>query len=132
MIGGDGKGPQKADPSPALERIQRSFSNGIPDWSLLLLGISFTPLLAAFFINLWKQPEYQFFPQALAAAAFLGWDRLREISRSMQGGKTLPAVVCLLLSLVLIMTGQKLSQALCIWESGRSTAPIRPPTRIPS
>ena len=102
MIGGDGKGPQKADPSPALERIQRSFSNGIPDWSLLLLGISFTPLLAAFFINLWKQPEYQFFPQALAAAAFLGWDRLREISRSMQGGKTLPAVVCLLLSLVLL------------------------------
>ncbi|MBE2202880.1 MAG: exosortase U [Chthoniobacterales bacterium] len=55
-------------------------------WPLMLLAFGFAPLLATFFLNLWKLPEYQFFPQALAAAVFLAWDRWREIPRPMQAG----------------------------------------------
>lgn len=36
------------------------------------------PLMVAFGANLWKMPEYRFFPQALGAALFLAWVRLRD------------------------------------------------------
>lgn len=63
-----------------------ALSSLLPHWPLFLLGFGFAPLLATFFLNLWKLPEYQFFPQALAAAGFLAWDRMREVSRPLNGG----------------------------------------------
>ncbi|MEI6492194.1 MAG: exosortase U [Verrucomicrobiota bacterium] len=74
----------------------------LPGWSLVLLGFGFAPLLATFFFDLWKQPEYQFFPQALAAAAFLAWDRLREVPRPMRGGHMALTAAFLFLSFVLL------------------------------
>lgn len=47
-------------------------------WFCMAAAIAFAPLLAAFFVNLWSVPEYEFFPQALAAAGFLAWSRLRQ------------------------------------------------------
>src|SRR6266853_5443943 len=44
----------------------------------LLLALGYAPLLCAFFLNLWARPHYQFFPLALAGAAFLAWTRLKE------------------------------------------------------
>ena len=82
----------------------------LPPWSLVLLGFGFAPLLAAFFIGLWKQPEYQFFPQALAAAAFLAWDRLKEVPRPMSGGHPALTATFLLLSFV------SLGLALLFWS----------------
>ena len=73
-----------------------------PLWALVLLGCSFVPLLAAFFFDLWKQPEYQFFPQALAAAAFLAWDRLRDLPRPMRGGNAAPTAASLIISFALL------------------------------
>ncbi len=47
-------------------------------WLILAVTAALLPLLWDFFANLWRIPEYQFFPQALAAAGFLAWVRLRE------------------------------------------------------
>ena len=69
-----------------------------PRWNLVLLGFGFVPLLVVFFLNLWKLPEYQFFPQALAGAGFLAWDRLREVSRPMVGGPPSLSAALLLVS----------------------------------
>ena len=44
-----------------------------------LLLLSQVPLLNKFFADLWSREEYQFFPIAILAAAYLAWDRLREI-----------------------------------------------------
>ena len=74
------------------------------------MGFGFAPLLVAFFFDLWKQPEYQFFPQALAAAAFLAWDRLRELPRPMRGGNEALTAAILLLSFTL------LALALVFWS----------------
>ncbi|MCX6971934.1 MAG: exosortase U [Verrucomicrobia bacterium] len=103
-------GSRRTDPSPPAEKILAGGSPGIPHWCLVLLGFGFTPLLATFFFNLWKQPEYQFFPQALAAAGFLAWDRLREVPRGMLRGKPAPAAVLLLLSLTM------LALAVLVWS----------------
>ena len=74
---------QSRSPIPA-DNIRTPSS--IPGWSLGLLGFGFAPLLGVFFLNRWKLPEYQFFPQALAGAGVLAWDRLREVPRPMVGG----------------------------------------------
>ncbi len=74
-----------------------AFSAILPHWPLFLLGFGFAPLLATFFLNLWKLPEYQFFPQALAAAGFLAWDRMREVPRPLNGGY--PALTAALISI---------------------------------
>lgn len=76
--------------------------SGINRWSLLLLGFGFLPLLVTFFLNLWKQPEYQFFPQALAGAGFLAWDRLREVPRPFVGGRPAPGIALLLFSFAVL------------------------------
>jgi len=44
--------------------------------SLLVLGQF--PLGVKFFEELWSRPQYQFFPVAILAAVYIGWDRLRE------------------------------------------------------
>lgn len=44
------------------------------------VGLGFATILAAFFLNLWRIPEYEFFPQALLGAAFLAWLRAREVA----------------------------------------------------
>jgi exosortase len=44
--------------------------------SLLILGQF--PLGVKFFQELWSRPQYQFFPVAILAAGYIGWDRLRD------------------------------------------------------
>ena len=51
-----------------------------------LLAFGFAPLLLEFFANLWGRPHYQFFPMALAGAAFLAWSRLKEVSEPCEPG----------------------------------------------
>lgn len=46
-------------------------------------------------------PEYQFFPQALAAAAFLAWVRLREASGEFFPGNPIPGLSALAVAAVL-------------------------------
>lgn len=97
----------------SAERVERADHSGLSApayWSLALIGFGFLPLLATFFINLWKQPEYQFFPQALAAAGFLAWDRLREVPRPMSAGRHAPGALLLLASFLL------LGLAVLIWS----------------
>src|SRR5438270_11891556 len=53
---------------------------------LILFVAGFVPLLGAFFVNLWERPHYQFFPLALAAAAFLAWSRFKETPRPLEPG----------------------------------------------
>lgn len=84
--------------------------SSIPRWSLGLLGFGFAPLLVQFFLNLWKLPEYQFFPQALAGAGFLAWDRLREVPRPMIGGHPALGAALLLFSFA------ALALAVFIWS----------------
>jgi exosortase len=103
-------GGGRTDAAPPAENLRPPRAPGIPHWCLALLGFGFAPLLATFFFNLWKQPEYQFFPQALAAAGFLAWDRLRGIPRPMPRGKPAPAAVLLLVSLIL------LALAVLVWS----------------
>lgn len=69
---------------------------------MVLVGLAFAPLLLTFFQNLWRQPEYQFFPQALAAAGFLAWDRLREVPRPMGPGSALVTAGLLFPALALL------------------------------
>jgi len=71
-------------------------------WALCLIGFGFAPLVLAFFCNLWKQPEYQFFPQALAGAGFLAWSRLGEVPRPLRGGKPTAGGFLLLVSFALL------------------------------
>ncbi len=84
--------------------------NPIPRSSLGLLGFGFLPLLVLFFLHLWNLPEYQFFPQALAGAGFLAWDRLREVPRPMAGGH--PALGTALL----VFSFAALALAVFIWS----------------
>jgi hypothetical protein len=51
-----------------------------------LLAFGFAPLLLEFFANLWGRPHYQFFPMALAGAAFLAWSRLKEVTEPCEPG----------------------------------------------
>jgi exosortase len=55
-----------------------------------LFALGFVPLLWAFFLNLWARPHYQFFPLALAGAAFLAWSRIKEAPRPHEPGAPLP------------------------------------------
>src|SRR6266446_6359210 len=60
-------------PGPSQAR-----KTGMTFWNGLLLALGYAPLLWVFFLNLWARPHYQFFPLALAGAAFLAWTRLKE------------------------------------------------------
>jgi exosortase len=80
-------------------------------WGILGLGaFGFAPLLFAFFGNLWKLPEYQFFPQALAAAGFLAWERFREVPQPIEPGRNGPLVAGVILSLA------ALGAAILVWS----------------
>ncbi len=74
-------------------------------WLPVIVGFGFAPLLLTFFGNLWKQPEYQYFPQALAAAGFLAWERLREVARPFSQGQPVVTIVLALLSFVALSFG---------------------------
>jgi exosortase len=103
-------GGRTDDSPPRADHLRPAGTSAIPRGWLALLGFGFAPLLATFFFNLWKQPEYQFFPQALAAAGFLAWDRLRDIPRRMPRGRPAPAALLLLVSLGL------LALAVLVWS----------------
>jgi exosortase len=83
--------------APTSKRI--FVPNHIP-WPVIAVAFGFAPLLVAFFANLWKQPEYQFFPQALAAAGFLAWERWREVQRPFVPGEQALSGILILFSLL--------------------------------
>jgi exosortase len=62
----------------------------------LLFALGYAPLLVAFFLNLWARPHYQFFPLALAGAAFLAWTRLKDLRNRppADGPRRSPLVTC--------------------------------------
>jgi len=74
-------------------------TTGRVGWVLGLALFCFAPLLIYFFTNLWKLPEYQFFPQALAAAGFLAWERFREVPQPFEPGRPVLVVFGVLVSL---------------------------------
>jgi len=78
--------------------------------SLLLVAFGFLPLVAAFFLSLWSQPEYQFFPEALAAAAFFAWTRIREVPRPFASGHPGITIAVLGISFAILSLG------LAIWS----------------
>ncbi|TSA33560.1 MAG: exosortase/archaeosortase family protein [Verrucomicrobiaceae bacterium] len=79
-------------------------------WSLLPMAFGFLPLVGAFFLNLWSQPEYQFFPEALAAAAFFAWTRIREVPRPFASGFPGVTIAVLGISFAILTLG------LVIWS----------------
>lgn len=52
--------------------------------ALIALG-PFVPIVVEFFVNLYRIPNYDFFPMALAAAAFLIWHRMQGFSGWLPG-----------------------------------------------
>lgn len=78
--------------------------------SPLLMAFGFFPLVSAFFFNLWSLPEYQFFPEAVAAAAFFAWTRIREVPRPFASGHPVVTLFVLGLSFALLALG------LAIWS----------------
>lgn len=92
--------PQAAGvaPIPSVEEV-----TSLSKPQMILLGLGFVPLLAAFFLNLWAKPHYQFFPLALAGAGFLAWTRLKPAARPFAPGD--PILILLLMGLsCLILT----------------------------
>jgi exosortase len=51
-----------------------------------LLALGCLTLLVVYFNNLWTKEYYQFYPLALAGAAFLAWSRLKEVPRPFEVG----------------------------------------------
>jgi len=64
--------------------------------------MGFAPLVIEFFSNIGKLPQYEFFPGALAAAAFLAWSRLKEVPRPLSAGQPWVFVSLLTVSFVLL------------------------------
>ena len=67
------------------------------------LAFGFAPLLARFFVNLWRHEYYQFFPMALAGAAFLAWTRGKEAPRPLVPGH--PALTGLFMGGAFLLLG---------------------------
>jgi len=84
--------------------------SAVPPWWRVLAILGFAPLLTAFFLNLWQQPEYQFFPMAVVAAVFFARTRSREIPRPLIPGSLAGFLTLLVLSLV------GLAAATLIWS----------------
>ncbi|HOX57639.1 MAG TPA: exosortase U [Verrucomicrobiota bacterium] len=74
----DSANQERQLPSVVAPRLAGGYS--------LWFALGYAPLLALFFINLWGRPHYRFFPLALMAAAFLAWDRLKEVPRPLVAG----------------------------------------------
>ncbi len=58
----------------------------ISRWCPALMAFGFAPLLILFFLDLWHQPEYQFFPYAIAAAVYFARTRIREVPQPLESG----------------------------------------------
>ncbi|MFZ4776445.1 MAG: exosortase U [Terrimicrobiaceae bacterium] len=82
----------------------------ISRWCLVLVAFGFAPLGILFFSDLWHQPEYQFFPYAIAAAVFFARTRIREIPRPLESGH--PALTVALVA----ASFAGLSLGLAIWS----------------
>lgn len=79
-------------------------------WCVILLAFGFAPLVIIFLLDLWRQPEYQFFPEAVAAAAYFAWTRNREVSRPLVSGQPVLTVFLMAASLAILLLG------LAIWS----------------
>jgi len=79
-------------------------------WWVLLAAFGFAPLLALFFFDLWQQPEYQFFPYAIAAAVFFARTRSREVPLPLESGHPALTVALVAASLAALALG------LAIWS----------------
>ena len=91
-------------PAPASPPLKEPRS-GLRGLNLFLIAFGFAPLLAAFFVNLWDRPHYQFFPLAIAGALFLAWSRLKEVSRPLEPGSRSLTVLMLSISFLLLVVG---------------------------
>lgn len=79
-------------------------------WIIFLTAFGYTPLVAAFFLELWNHAEYQFFPEAVAAAVYFAWTRSREVPRPLETG--CPALTGVLLGVAFA----GLALGLAIWS----------------
>lgn len=85
-------------------------------WLLGLLLLGHLPLLVRFFSEQWGRPQYQFYPLMILAAAYVAWQRLREIDpASIAPGARSVGRALLGASLVLLV-------AACLLWSGRAAA----------
>jgi exosortase len=89
-----------AEKTPSSAPVEKP---ALPTVQVILFAAGFVPLLAAFFVNLWQRPHYQFFPLALGGAAFLAWTRVRELPRPLDPGRPRTGKILWILSLALLM-----------------------------
>src|SRR5436190_15061750 len=68
---------------------------------IILFAAGFVPLLAAFFVNLWQRPHYQFFPLVLAGAGFLAWTK--EVPRPFEPGRPSTGKILWIVSLGMLI-----------------------------
>ena len=75
----------------------------------MALFAGYLPLLFRFGTEQWARPQYQFFPLMLLAAAYLGWQRIRELPAGVvaPGSKT-PTRMLLAASLFILLTASVL------------------------
>lgn len=90
-------GSDNSNPCP---REFTTSDSGLDRVKIGFIAFGFASILGAFFLNLWKQPEYQFFPQALAAAGYFAWSRLKEVPRPFVPGAPAITFVLILASLL--------------------------------
>jgi len=100
----------RAENSDLSTRARSPFPSGLNRANTGLIVFGFAAILGAFFLNLWKQPEYQFFPQALAAAGYFAWSRLKEVERPFSPGA--PGIILILMLAALL----GLALATFIWS----------------
>ena len=86
----------RADGQSSFPLSRSAVAQLIAIGSLLVLGQF--PLGVKFFEELWSRPQYQFFPVAILAAGYIGWDRLRE-APSLQFNRGSTALTAALLAL---------------------------------
>jgi len=99
-----------ADHASDIRPIAMRFAGAAACFTLLVM-VGELPLLLKFFANLWTRPQYDFYPLILVAAAYLAWDRLREVpfpqptADARRAGAALlaAAAVLLLVGLVLLV-----------------------------
>jgi exosortase len=71
--------------------------------ALLLVGQ--LPLLIRFFQDLWSRPQYQFFPVAIVAAGYVGWERVRGTRPGDLKRGSMPVVAGLLVLAWIVLCG---------------------------
>jgi exosortase len=95
------KPPLRANEGP--DEGVRSFFRFVIDhrWLLLILAANL-PLILVHFAQLWRKPEYQFFPLVFATVAYLIWSRAEPYPTGTHGPRHRPLAYALLVVALLI------------------------------